>query len=625
MDQLDRLSTGAKAWILLFLITVGAAAPGVFAIPSLDRDESRFAQASKQMLETGDFILIRYQDELRNKKPAGIHWLQAGSTAAFSSAEANAIWSYRIPSWIGAGLATLACFWTGIALLGRRAAFLGAALFGATFLLTSEAHISKTDAVLIFFTTLAAGALARLYMRGDNDKRMALLFWAAMGLGFLIKGPVTPMVAGFILAGLWLLDGREARWMRSLIWWPGLALFVLMVLPWFTWVQLASDGAYLEGAVGKDLRDKLVTASEGHGGLPGYHLAHLPLLFFPATLFLIPSIMMVYHALKRDSLDTVAGEPRAGLRFLLVWAVPTWLFFEFLPTKLSHYILPAYPALALLAGYGALKLIEGVRAPAARIASLFLFALGAGLIAAISFPGIDEVLMAEAAGDFTTVPASAVMAAWAPELDYPLWLWIGGVGAAALTLALALARRVGASLALAIAASVLLGWHARAVFLPSQLWIQPTEAARFALEDVCGVPGRGAGCEAPDRVQAVGYSEPSFVMVLGTQNPHPPETVIDLPEAADAYPVAYLINLEDPAGPAALAELGELAEARAAAGLMLCERRSEPRYALNYSNGDPVHFIAVRYDAGPCAPPPSARQMGGDEVRAALGEGALER
>ena len=47
-----------------------------------DRDESRFAQASKEMLEENNYIVIQYQDELRNKKPAGIHWLQAASTAA---------------------------------------------------------------------------------------------------------------------------------------------------------------------------------------------------------------------------------------------------------------------------------------------------------------------------------------------------------------------------------------------------------------------------------------------------------------------------------------------------------------------------------------------------------------
>ena len=50
---------------------------GHHTVPPMDRDESRFAQASKQMLETGDYVTVRFQDELRAKKPAGIYWLQA--------------------------------------------------------------------------------------------------------------------------------------------------------------------------------------------------------------------------------------------------------------------------------------------------------------------------------------------------------------------------------------------------------------------------------------------------------------------------------------------------------------------------------------------------------------------
>ena len=113
MTLLDRLASGGRGYILLFFLTFFTALPGVFTMPALDRDESRFAQASKQMLETGDYIMIRYQDGMRNKKPAGIHWLQAGSTALFSSPEAKQIWSYRIPSFIGGAFATCFVFGPG--------------------------------------------------------------------------------------------------------------------------------------------------------------------------------------------------------------------------------------------------------------------------------------------------------------------------------------------------------------------------------------------------------------------------------------------------------------------------------------------------------------------------------
>lgn len=612
MDTLDRLSTGFKAWLLLFLITFAAAAPGVFTLPALDRDESRFAQASKQMLETGDFIAIRYQDEFRNKKPAGIHWLQAGSTALFSDTEAMEIWSYRVPSWIGASLATLAAFWAGLVLVGRRAAFLGAALFGATLLLTSEAHISKTDGVLIFFTTLGLGALARLYIRADHDRRMATLFWAAMGLGFLIKGPVTPMVAAYAGFGVWLWDrlrtGQGGDWWRGLLWWPGPALFVLLVLPWLIWIQLATGGTYIEGAVGKDLRDKLVTASEGHGGPPGYHLAHIPALFFPATLFLLPAIAAVIAAFRRQKLDLVGGSGLPGLRFLLAWAIPTWVFFEFLPTKLSHYILPAYPAFALLVGYGALRLMEGARRPWLKSGSMALFALGGAAMLAVSWPAVDRLLLTDAASSFTTVAPALVAATWENMVDYPLGFWWAGavlVFAALTTMALG---RNGAAAGLAIASAIAIGWHVRIAFLPAQTWVQPTEQARAALADACAMPApipAPEGCPAsPAAIQAVGYTEPSFVMTLGTQNRHPPETVVELPEAESDLPTGFLINLEDPSGPPARDALLAAAEARG-----LCVTRSRPTYALNYSNGDPVHFVALRFDAPPCAGAPQISQV----------------
>src|SRR5712692_826168 len=92
--------------------------PGIAAIPPLDRDEARFAQATRQMLETGDFLRIRFQDEARNKKPAGIYWLQAVAVSAFSSPAATAIWPYRLPSLLGAMAAVLLMLALGTALFG---------------------------------------------------------------------------------------------------------------------------------------------------------------------------------------------------------------------------------------------------------------------------------------------------------------------------------------------------------------------------------------------------------------------------------------------------------------------------------------------------------------------------
>ncbi|MEZ5891936.1 MAG: hypothetical protein R3C58_02135 [Parvularculaceae bacterium] len=107
----------------LVIVAVFAAATafaGLFSLPPLDRDEARFAQATAQMLETGDFITIRFQDDERNKKPAGIYWLQAASVSVFSTVEAREIWAYRIPSLIGVTLAASSTFLLGSRLYGGR-------------------------------------------------------------------------------------------------------------------------------------------------------------------------------------------------------------------------------------------------------------------------------------------------------------------------------------------------------------------------------------------------------------------------------------------------------------------------------------------------------------------------
>ena len=122
------VSSHARAVAVLVVAALLAFLPGFFQIPPIDRDEARFAQATKQMLETGEYVDIRFQDEVRYKKPVGIYWLQV---AVVKTAEAlgvpnarQTIWLYRIPSLIGAVGAVLLTYWTALAFVSRRAALL---------------------------------------------------------------------------------------------------------------------------------------------------------------------------------------------------------------------------------------------------------------------------------------------------------------------------------------------------------------------------------------------------------------------------------------------------------------------------------------------------------------------
>src|SRR5256886_2230670 len=120
-------SHGRAVAVLLVVALLGFL-PGFFSVPPIDRDEARFAQATKQMVESGEYVDIRFQDEVRYKKPVGIYWLQArvvktASAPGFPHA-LTTIWLYRIPSLIGPTTSVLLTYWVALALISRPAAVL---------------------------------------------------------------------------------------------------------------------------------------------------------------------------------------------------------------------------------------------------------------------------------------------------------------------------------------------------------------------------------------------------------------------------------------------------------------------------------------------------------------------
>ena len=139
-----------RAAVLLVLVALLAFLPGFFQIPPVDRDEAYFAQATKQMIETGDYVDIRYQDDVRYRKPVGIYWLQAAvvntaSALGLPNADTT-IWLYRVPSLIGAIGAVLATYWCALAFVSRRGALLAALMMAVSTILGVEARLAKTDA-----------------------------------------------------------------------------------------------------------------------------------------------------------------------------------------------------------------------------------------------------------------------------------------------------------------------------------------------------------------------------------------------------------------------------------------------------------------------------------------------
>lgn len=345
MSQIETALSSKRGMALLFLIlTLALFVPGQMTIPPIDRDEPRFAQASRQMLESGDFVDVRYQDTPRNLQPAGIYWLQVAAVSVFGDADTREIWPHRMPSWLSAIGVVFLTWWVGALLFGALTGRYAAALIACCLLLGVEAHIAKIDATLCFAVLLAQASLAKIYMSRDtraaNTNWWAALFWASLGFGILLKGPIPLMIVSGTILALVLIERRFA-WLGKVkpIW--GAPLMLAIAAPWYIAIGISTNGEFFRTALGYNVVGKLTQTHQQHGGSPGYHLALMPLVFWPGSLFAILAAPFVWLERKTPA-----------VRFCLAWILPAWLIFELSGTKLPHYTLPLMPAIALLAAAG---------------------------------------------------------------------------------------------------------------------------------------------------------------------------------------------------------------------------------------------------------------------------------
>jgi 4-amino-4-deoxy-L-arabinose transferase-like glycosyltransferase len=472
-----------RAAATLVLVCLLAFLPGFFRLPPIDRDEARFAQATKQMVETGDYIDIRFQHEVRYKKPVGIYWAQAG---VIKAAEAlgvpgarTRIWLYRVPSLIGAMGAVLLTYWTALAFVSRRHAWLAAVMLATSILLGVEARLAKTDAMLLLTVVAAMGALARCYLGSAARAGAArswivpLIFWAALAGGVLLKGPLIVLIVGLACLALVVAD-RSARWLMTLRPLPGLCLFAVLVAPWFLAIVARAGDSFFVESIGRDLLGKVATGQESHGAPPGYYSVLFWLTFWPAA---------PLAALAAPAIWTERRE--AHHRFLLAWLVPSWIVFELAITKLPHYVLPLYPAVAILIA----RTVEHGRLseqPWLRRATV-----GWAII-----PMVVAVL--------------AVGALFMLRRQFGVIAWPFAAGAIVLGfLAWQTYRLEGAerSFLRAAAASVLMAVAVYGAIMPLLRPLFPSAALARALAD--------PGCENP-AVAAAGFHEPSLVFLVGT-------------------------------------------------------------------------------------------------------------
>jgi 4-amino-4-deoxy-L-arabinose transferase-like glycosyltransferase len=478
------IGSHARAAAVLLAVALLGFLPGFFSIPPVDRDEARFAQATKQMVESGDYVDIRFQDEVRYKKPVGVYWVQAAVVNAASALgfprAASTIWLYRIPSLIGSIAAVLLTYWTALAFVPRRAAVLSALMMASCVLLGIERLLAKTDAMLLMTVVAAMGAMARAYLPQQRERldgagawTVAAIFWTALAAGVLLKGPLIIMVVGLAALALIVVD-RSATWLLTLKPLAGVIWFAVLVLPWFVAIVGRSGDAFLAQSVGEDLLAKIFTGQESHGAPPGYYFILFWVTFWPGATLAALATPAVWRT-RRDS----------AVKFLLAWLVPSWLVFELVMTKLPHYVLPLYPAIAILIA-GVIDARALSRKPFLEWGTIWWFVVP---------------MVAGIAG----VVALTVIGRQFGLLVWPL------MGAAAVLgfLAWRLYAADGAEHALlrAVAAAILIAIATFGLIVPSLGQLFPSPLLARIL--------RESGCAQPEAA-AVGYQEPSLVFLAGT-------------------------------------------------------------------------------------------------------------
>ncbi len=354
----------AIAAALVLLVRLGG--------PALwDDDEPKNAACSLAMLDSGDWVVPTFNGRLRIEKPPLVNWLQMAGFAVCGRNETGAR--------IGSALLTIGtCLLTwriGCLLVGRGAGLLGGLAMATCVWTAVGGRASTPDAPLLFCTTLALfffvrgvyaqrGCAQGACVRGDGlptplppstpalSLRSAAAVGAACGAAVLAKGPVGLVLplAAFALFALW-----TARRETSRAAWGGLAAIrplaivaaaALVAAPWYAWVTVRTDGAWLRGFLLVHNVGRFTSTMEGHDGSIFYYPVVVACGLFPWSIVLAATI---WHATTILRSTTDDGR-QTQLSLLACWALAWIGGFSCAGTKLPGYVWPAYPAVAIATG-----------------------------------------------------------------------------------------------------------------------------------------------------------------------------------------------------------------------------------------------------------------------------------
>ncbi len=349
------LSSRPAHYLLLLAVTAALTLPGLGALSLWDIDEGLNAEAAREMLESGDWVVPTFNFKPRTAKPALLYWLQALAYQQLGVGEFAA----RLPSALAAAAAVLLTYELGRRMFTPATGLLAGVILISTVQVCVLAHAATPDAVLLACLMLTFTLFWVGYANGGQHWT-----WTAglgCGLAVLAKGPAGLLLPAAVI-GYFLLAQRELRRLLDVRLLGGLALLVLVAGPWYALVGAETRGRFLRSFWQTENVGRFLAPMEGHSGPVYFYLLTLLVGLTPWCVFLGPAVWYALRDVQRGSGGAREQGSKEGLRspapplprspaptrFLLCWAAVYLGFFSLAQTKLPNYILPVYPPLALL-------------------------------------------------------------------------------------------------------------------------------------------------------------------------------------------------------------------------------------------------------------------------------------
>ena len=334
----EKLAAAPQRAILIFGLALMLS--GNWLLPLTDRDETRFAEASREMLQRGDYVVPWFNGHWRFDKPILIYWCQAASYLVLG---VNGF-AARLPSVLFTTATALLLVRWGRKVADAKSAFIAGAMFLAGLHVAIIGRVATADMAMVFFFTLAVWSGWEL-TRPENSLRKIwwLVFYVTLALGFLAKGPVAWLPLGGLVLGRVLRKDSFRLPLPETV--AGLCVTGGLAAAWGIPALEQTNGQYWTVGMGEHVIHRSTGVIDGHGfsGIPGF-IATFPLYFltffvsfFPWSIRVPTKLHRWWPERNRDALGW----------YLLAQSLIVFLAFSCVRTKLPHYTLPAFPCIAL--------------------------------------------------------------------------------------------------------------------------------------------------------------------------------------------------------------------------------------------------------------------------------------